>query len=92
MTKLGEKIINLEGKTLYYSTYYQEFVRDYQFCSEHFFCNGCLRDKDQLVKGITRYDSLVLCEEHNNKFKPIVKQLNDIIDRSGAQRIHDLGL
>ena len=81
---LGEKKIDSEGKTLYYSTYYNEFLKDFDFCSEHFLCNGCLRDKNELVKGITRYDSLVLCEEHNNSFKPIVKQLNDVLDRAGA--------
>ena len=46
-----------------------------QFCSEYFYCENCLSKDHKIVKGYTRYDSLVLCEKHNNEFKPIIKKL-----------------
>ena len=50
------------------------------FCSNYFYCESCLRQEHKIVKGFTRYDSLVLCEAHNTEFKPIMKQLYDIFD------------
>jgi hypothetical protein len=68
------------------------------FCSNYYYCNNCLSQYHKLVKGSIRYDSLVLCHEHLQEFKPIVKQLNDVfIDiekrRPGTVKvITDLGL
>lgn len=47
-----------------------------RYCSEFYLCESCYKEKKGLeVKGSTRYDSLVLCDEHNNNFRPIVKKL-----------------
>ena len=49
-----------------------------QVCSEFFYCETCLDEHNELINGITRYDSLVLCEKHNIEFRPAVEQIYKI--------------
>jgi len=58
---LGDQIVDRDGRSLFYSTYYNKYLSLNQFCSEHYFCTDCLRKNNEMVKGAVRYDSLVLC-------------------------------
>lgn len=60
---LIEKYDNNTKETFYYSQYWHQYLRDYSFASEHYFCTECLRAK-KLVKGFSRFDSLVVCKDH----------------------------
>ena len=77
---LGDQIVDKDGNSLFFSTYWNQYLTLNQFCSEHFKCETCLRQNNEIVKGFTRYDSLVLCERHNTEFKPVMKQLIDVLD------------
>jgi hypothetical protein len=77
---LGRAITNSEGRILYYSERWDEYLFDYQFCSEEFLCNTCLRE-GKLVKGITRFDSLVQCEKHAPRARELLEQLTDAINQ-----------
>lgn len=76
------KIDTINGTIWYWSERWKQYLKEYQFCSEHFYCNRCLRDDELLKEGFTRYDSLVLCEEHNSEFLPTVKKLNAIFENN----------
>lgn len=86
------KIDKLNGQISYYSPMWKQYLKEYQFTSEHFYCADCLRNDEVLTKGTIRYDSLVLCEEHNNKFKPVIQRVRDIFDNNpNVTNIDNLG-
>ena len=86
------KIDRLNGQIWYYSPTWKQYLKEYQFTSEHFYCADCLRIDEVLTKGFIRYDSLVLCENHANKFKPVMKRLRDIFDNNpNVTTIDNLG-
>ena len=62
------------------------------FSSEFFYCLDCLRKYHKITKGYTRYDSLVLCQEHNEQFKPIMHKIKSIFDNNHVVVIKDLGV
>lgn len=69
-----------------------EQIPEYQMLSDGFYCSPCYRETKQLIKGIKRYDSLVVCEKHVARTEEILGQLRTILDQAGATVITDLGL
>jgi hypothetical protein len=63
------------------------------YTSEYFLCQQCYEDEGKEVKGTHRYDSLVLCDKHNEPMPNLIKQLNAIFDNNpNVTRITNLGL
>lgn len=65
------------------------------FCSNYFYCCSCLAEDQKLTKGSVRYDSLVLCDKHNDDFKPVMQELRSVFDKLPKDKvliINDLGL
>ncbi len=93
MSQLGDQIVDKSGKSLYFSDRYNAYVTSWQFCSEHFYCERCLTEHNEIVKGTHRYDSLVLCDVHNERFKPIMSKLRSVLENNpNVLIINDLGL
>lgn len=93
MSNIGDQTVDLDGNSLYFSSSYNDYVRANKFCSEEFYCEQCLTKNNELVKGKHRYDSLVLCEFHNEEFKPIMNKLRAVFDNCHCCTvIRNLGL
>lgn len=90
---LGRIITDKNGTVLYYSERWDQYLKDYEFCSEEFLCNTCLRQDHKLVKGVHRYDSLVQCEKHVKQTEWILNRVRSAILSSGnVTVVKDLGL
>lgn len=84
---INEKIIkNEEGKI--YSDIWKEYLRIEAYSSEHYVCLTCLKENEELVKGIVRYDSLVLCHKHNEEIKPTFRKLVQMLEDVNAKVYH----
>lgn len=93
MSNLGDQTVDKNGSSLYFSTRNNEYLSLSLFCSEEFLCTSCLRDNNELKRGTVRYDSLVLCDVHNERFKPIMRKLVNAIEScAGVTVITDLGV
>lgn len=91
--QLGDQKVDINGNSVYYSTTYKQYVDMNTFCSEHFFCYNCLKQKNEMIEGFTRYDSLVLCFNHNAEFKPVINKLYSIFENNpNVTVIKDLGI
>lgn len=63
------------------------------YCSELFICEQCYKQERKEVEGQHRYDSLVLCDKHNEAIKPIMTKLVSIFENNpNVTVIKDLGL
>lgn len=71
---LIQKYDNLNNELFFYSHYYKQYLRDYQYASEEFICTSCLRAK-KISKGFSRFDSLVVCKEHYKETLAINEKL-----------------
>jgi len=90
---LGQTTIDQYGTKLHYSKRWNEFLSEWQFCSEEYVCNQCLREDQKLTKGFTRFDSLVVCKDHYSETKKINDELRSIFDNNpNVKVITDLGL
>ena len=90
---LGRIITDKNGTVLYYSERWDEYLKESDFCSEEFLCNTCLRNTNELTKGVARFDSLVQCEKHVIQTDKILAQLKHAIMSSGnVTVVKDLGL
>lgn len=86
------KIDTLTGQVYYWSELWKQYLKEYQFTSEHYYCADCLREDELLVKGTIRYDSLVLCDKHRWKFEPVMQKLRNIFDNNpNVTNIDNLG-
>ena len=86
------KIDKLTGESWYYSDLWKQYLKGFQFTSEHYYCQDCLTRDDILVKGTIRYDSLVLCDKHRWEFEPVMQKLRNIFDNNpNVTTIDNLG-
>ena len=90
---LGQETTDKYGTKLYYSKRYDEFLKSYSLCSEEYICTECFERQNKITKGFTRFDSLVVCEDHYLGTKELNDKLRSIFDNNpNVTVISDLGL